>query len=913
MTSRVSGVADAPSYPHVLGRAESAAPPRTLIDILDATVERFPDAPALDAAGSQLTYAQLRAAVDELARRLGAAGVVRGDRVGVRLPSGTHELYVAILAVMAAGAAYVPVDADDPDERAELVFGEAGVRAVLDGRADLPSAATGGAAPPPTIDDDAWIIFTSGSTGTPKGVAVSHRSAAAFVDAEARLFLVDAPIGPGDRVLAGLSVAFDASCEEMWLAWRNGACLVPAPRSLVRSGMDLGPWLVEQRITIVSTVPTLAALWPQDSLDAVRLLIFGGEACPPELAERLVDDEREVWNTYGPTEATVVACAAPLTEDGPVRIGLPLAGWELAVVDEDGQPVERGDVGELIIGGVGLARYLDPAKDAEKFAPMPTLGWQRAYRSGDLVRFDPDGLLFMGRADEQVKLGGRRIELGEVDAALQALPGVAGAAAAVRTTRAGNQILVGYVVPSSGSPSSGGPSAGSCSTRPRRPHSCARCSPPRWCRCWPLSTTCRPARRARSTATPCPGRCRGVESESKPARPDRHGRLARRAVERACSAPGSAVSTTTSSPTAAAASPPRSWCRCCARGSRWSPSPTSTSTRGSATWPRCSSGSTAGRGRAPRACARRRSAAQARAAIAIAVVLNTVAGLRWLTVLAALNNLLALAPDHCLGADRLVVVGAGRLRGVHQPGRPDGARPWPAPGCCCAASGPATTRAAAACTCGCGPPSGSPRPSARPTWPARPGSPTTRGRSGAKVGRGVDLHTAAARSPALLTLGRGVRDRARGRPVRLLGRRRPCCASAQIGVGAGATVGSRSTLGPGARRSASGAEIEPGSWVVGEVPDGERWAGAPARRRVGRAAGLAARAPAPGVAGWVAAYGARVGVLLGAAGARRGCRPSLLRRLVGARAAHAWPARGRVGAARGPGSPRWLAGRLRRC
>ena len=191
--------------------------------------------------------------------------------------------------------------------------------------------------------DDAWIIFTSGSTGTPKGVAVTHRSAAAFVDAEAQMFLQDNPIGPGDRVLAGLSVAFDASCEEMWLAWRHGACLVPAPRSLVRSGMDLGPWLVSRDITVVSTVPTLAALWPAEALEAVRLLIFGGEACPPELAERLAAGPdsagREVWNTYGPTEATVVACAAKLDGTGPVSIGLPLPGWDLAVVDKDGVPV----------------------------------------------------------------------------------------------------------------------------------------------------------------------------------------------------------------------------------------------------------------------------------------------------------------------------------------------------------------------------------------------------------------------------------------------------------------------------------------------------------------------------------------------------------------------------------------------
>src|SRR6202012_6273623 len=121
--------------------------------------------------------------------------------------------------------------------------------------------------------------FTSATAGTPKGVAVTHRSAAAFVDAEARLFLRGDPLGPADRVLAGLSVAFDASCEEMWLAWRHGACLVPAPRSVVRSGMDLGPWLGTRDVTVGSTVPSLGALWPAEALEAVRLLIFGGEAC----------------------------------------------------------------------------------------------------------------------------------------------------------------------------------------------------------------------------------------------------------------------------------------------------------------------------------------------------------------------------------------------------------------------------------------------------------------------------------------------------------------------------------------------------------------------------------------------------------------------------------------------------------
>ncbi len=433
----------------VLGSADLASAPRTLVDVLRATGQQHPDAAAIDDGTQVLTYRELIACVESLALALTERGVGRGDRVGIRLPSGAHVLYVAILAALFAGAAYVPVDADDPPQRAELVFGEAEVHIVLDDEAEVLAAASGahGVVPGPAPTDDAWVIFTSGSTGVPKGVAVSHRNAAAFVDAEARLFLADAPLGPGDRVLAGLSVAFDASCEEMWLAWRSGACLVPAPRSLVRSGVDLGTWLVDQRITVVSTVPTLAALWPQESLDAVRLLIFGGEACPQELSDRLTDEGREVWNTYGPTEATVVACAAPLREGEPVRIGLPLDGWALVVVDADEQPVKPGREGQLVIGGAGLARYLDPEKDAQKYAPLLSLGWDRAYRSGDLVRLEPEGLAFVGRVDDQVKVGGRRIELGEVDAALLALDGVVAAAAAVRSSPAGAPLLVGYVVP----------------------------------------------------------------------------------------------------------------------------------------------------------------------------------------------------------------------------------------------------------------------------------------------------------------------------------------------------------------------------------------------------------------------------------------------------------------------------------
>ncbi len=218
-------------------RGPMAAAPRTLVDVLRRTAADHPDEPALDNGAQVLTYEEFLDAAEEVAEVLQAAGIGPGDKVGIRIRSGTTDLYVAIAGTLVAGAAYVPVDADDPDERARTVFSEAAVAAVLTDDLELsvrrPEAgpvAEGTDARP--LTDDAWVIFTSGSTGAPKGVAVSHRSAAAFVDAEARLFLQDEPLGPGDRVMAGLSVAFDASCEEMWLAWAYGACLVPAPRSL---------------------------------------------------------------------------------------------------------------------------------------------------------------------------------------------------------------------------------------------------------------------------------------------------------------------------------------------------------------------------------------------------------------------------------------------------------------------------------------------------------------------------------------------------------------------------------------------------------------------------------------------------------------------------------------------------------
>jgi non-ribosomal peptide synthetase-like protein len=813
-------------------------PPRTLIDILDGTARRHPHALALDDGHTRLDYLGLRAEIDRMADELRAAGIGPGDRVGVRRPSGTAGLYIAILGVLAAGAAYVPVDADDPDERAELVFSEAGVCAVLGEALDLtgdPRGRTG----PPGLDDDAWMIFTSGSTGKPKGVAVTHRSAAAFVDAEARLFLSDRPIGPGDRVLAGLSVAFDASCEEMWLAWRHGGCLVAAPRALMRTGMDLGPWLIDRGITIVSTVPTLAALWPVETLDRVRLLIFGGEACPPELAERLAVPGREVWNTYGPTEATVVACAARMTGEGPVRIGLPLDGWDLAVVDRNGEPVPMGETGELVIGGVGLARYLDPVKDAEKYAPLPSLGWKRAYRSGDLVRAEAEGLIFNGRADEQIKLGGRRIELGEVDAALQALPGVAGAAAAVRTAGAGNQLLIGYIVPGEGFdqdqatsllreslPAALVPRLATVDALPTRTSGkIDRDALP-----WPLPTGA-PGERAPEVELS------GAElwlaerwGEVLGVTPDHPGAdffteggtsLAAARLVSALRAeyPAAAVGDIYDHPTLGGLA---------ARLSASDTTKIATTDRVVTPMPR------------------RAAVAQA----ALMVPLLTIGALRWLTALATIDNVVSLpwAPTVSWGwvlagwllffspAGRMAVAAAGArllLRGVGPGSYPRGGhvhlRLWFAE-----------------------------QLAARLGVPGLSGAPwvTYYARAlGARIGKDADLHSL----PPITGLLRLGANAAIEPEVDLSGywHDGDLVRVGEIRVGPGATVGSRSTLLPGVKIGKN-AQIAPGSAVIGTVPSGERWAGAPAVRQ-GKARKIEER-PAR-TRRWVAGYGVSALVL----------------------------------------------------
>ena len=448
----------------VLSRSESLPEllsPGTLHALFEAQAARTPDATAIEERDRSIPYGELLSRARSLSTWLQGMGVGRGDFVALVMPRSV-EAYVAILGVMMAGAAYVPIDPSSPHDRTMHVLRDCDCRAVLTvarvaprlhdapcpvvsldvedaiaNQQEIPAFLR-----PPRPDDVAYVIYTSGSTGAPKGVAVTHRSARHLVLAERRLFSPR----PGDRVLQGFSLAFDASIEEMWLALASGGTMVVADEETMRG--DVAKEIADRRVTIVSCVPTLLAMI-EGTLPGVRVLIVGGEECPPEIVRRFASPERPLFNTYGPTEATVIATCARLDGTTRVTIGRPLPNTTAYVLDADLRPVPIGVAGELCLGGVGLARgYLGaPLLTATKFVPNPTADRvgapARVYRTGDRARFTPEGdLEFLGRLDEQVKLRGFRIELREIEDALLACDGVAQAAATVRSDEQGVEAIV---------------------------------------------------------------------------------------------------------------------------------------------------------------------------------------------------------------------------------------------------------------------------------------------------------------------------------------------------------------------------------------------------------------------------------------------------------------------------------------
>ncbi|MFD9701592.1 amino acid adenylation domain-containing protein [Lentzea sp. NPDC059081] len=411
---------------------------------------------AVAADDGRLTYRELGVAAGEVAAALLQAGVRPDDVVAVRLPRGSG-LAATLLGVLWSGAAYLPLDPDVPDPRVRRMVDAAGARFIV---TDEPAPAgvqvvkpgrdvTG---PRPAHPDDlAYVVFTSGSTGEPKPVAVPRRALANHAVAVARKYALTAE----DRVLQFANVAFDVYAEELFPTLAVGGRVVVMPEA-VPPPARLEALLAREQVTVVNLPTSYWTRWTRGLGQALpaslRLAVIGSEAGhAADLRLWRQHCSVPVVNAYGLSETTITTTAAELSDvdEGVLPIGRPLAGMRAYVLDDRLRPVAEGTVGELYLGGAGLARgYVDrPGLTAERFVACPFEAGGRMYRTGDLVRTSHDGeLRFEGRADDQVKIRGIRVEPEEVRAALEEHPGVSAAAVVVRRAGSGDSELVGYVV-----------------------------------------------------------------------------------------------------------------------------------------------------------------------------------------------------------------------------------------------------------------------------------------------------------------------------------------------------------------------------------------------------------------------------------------------------------------------------------
>ncbi|MEU8389534.1 amino acid adenylation domain-containing protein [Micromonospora sp. NPDC048843] len=431
-------------------------------------VAATPDRTAVVHGSRRLTYAQLDARANGLARQLAEHGARPDTYVAVALPR-DENLVVALLAVLKTGAAYLPLDTSYPAERIALMLADTEPVVTLTTAGALFTGDTPmflldrvEIEPAPTFDRPAradwtnrpaYVIYTSGSTGRPKGVVVPLGAMGNFLTAMADLV----PLEPDDRLLAVTTAGFDIAVLELFLPLVTGTTVVVADWDVVRDPAALAAELARQEITVMQATPSLWHALTTDTtadLTGVRVLV-GGEALPPELAATLTGRAAAVLNLYGPTETTVWSTAAPVQAgDGVPGIGRPIDNTQAYVLDADLRPVPPGVHGELYLAGHGLARgYLrQPALSAERFVACPFgPSGARMYRTGDLARWTADGTLeYGGRADHQVKLRGHRIEPGEIEAVLAARPEIARASVVVREDQPGDARLVAYVVPAAG-------------------------------------------------------------------------------------------------------------------------------------------------------------------------------------------------------------------------------------------------------------------------------------------------------------------------------------------------------------------------------------------------------------------------------------------------------------------------------
>jgi amino acid adenylation domain-containing protein len=443
---------------------------RCIHQLVSEAADRAPDAIAVKAADETLSYGVLEARANQLAHLLHTGGIGAGALVGVCLDR-TSYLPVALLGVMKAGAAYVPLDPSHPSERLAHTLADAKVASVVT-EARFSGAVASAGVPFVVIDDSpdplvmmptyppevamspadlAYVIYTSGSTGRPKGVEIEHRNVVAFLRAMQR----EPGIGPNDVLLAVTTPSFDIAGLEIFLPLISGATTVLASRADVLDGERLRERIESSGATMMQATPAgwqllIDARWPgKPDLTA----LCGGEALPRDLARDLVARVRNVWNMYGPTETTIWSTVHQVVDcSREIPIGHAIANTTVYVLDAADRQTPVGVVGELCIGGAGVARGYrgHPELTAQRFVRLELPGRppERVYRTGDLVRLRSDlALEFVGRRDQQVKLRGYRIELGEIEAVLAEHPSVRRSVVTLRSDTPGDQRLVGYVVP----------------------------------------------------------------------------------------------------------------------------------------------------------------------------------------------------------------------------------------------------------------------------------------------------------------------------------------------------------------------------------------------------------------------------------------------------------------------------------
>lgn len=427
---------------------------------------------AVESDEATLSYDALDRRANQFARYLQGRGIGPGSVVALLFDKTVHA-YVSMLAVLKAGAAYVPLDGSFPADRIGFIAGDAQVRLILstsgyrerlsrievplccvdemecelDACADtrLAVSVTG----PESVADDAlcYVIYTSGSTGRPKGVPIQHSSICNFVRVAAEVYGYQ----PTDRVYQGLTLAFDFAVEEIWVPWMVGATLLPNQTGASLLGRDLSSFLIDRRVTALCCVPTLLATVDED-VPSLRLLIVSGEACPRHLVDRWHRPDRTMLNAYGPTEITVTATLGTLRPGAPVTIGKPLPTYSIVILAPDEtRALPFGETGEIGVAGIGVARgYLNRDEQTRKvfiadFLDIPHNASGRIYRTGDLGRVNERGEVeYLGRLDTQVKIRGYRIELAEVESVALRVPGLAQAVVSTHEATPGAVELVAY-------------------------------------------------------------------------------------------------------------------------------------------------------------------------------------------------------------------------------------------------------------------------------------------------------------------------------------------------------------------------------------------------------------------------------------------------------------------------------------